>query len=144
MGADADLKMDDTVKAVLEKYSWDAYPSKHLKYFEIGAFDLETSLATDDTLHICDQNVSDADCVALGKLLRMMRPENMKSIYMSNNRITDAGLQEVCAVLLRFNTVRALYLEHNNITDDGVKALLEILTVNSSLITIKLDGNNIR
>ena len=31
------------VRAVLDKYSWEAHPSKHLKYLEIDAFDLELS-----------------------------------------------------------------------------------------------------
>lgn len=127
MGADADLKMDDTVKAVLEKYSWDAYPSKHLKYFEIGAFDLETSLATDDTLHICDQNVSDADCVALGKLLRMMRPENMKSIYMSNNRITDAGCAAMAQGAASLPNIELFYVARNEISDAGVSSVAQHL-----------------
>ena len=64
--------MDDSVKAVLEKFSWDAYPSKHLKYFEVGAFDLEASIASDDVLHVTDQEVADIDIAGISKALKLM------------------------------------------------------------------------
>ena len=118
--------MDDNVKAVLEKYSWEAYPSKHLKYFEIGAFDLETSLASDEVMHITDQKVSDADCTALGKALTLMKPENMKNIYLSNNDIGDEGvvaLADACSTHDALPRLKKLWLQRNSIGDAGLTAL---------------------
>ena len=40
------------MKAVLGKYSWEAHASKHLKHFEVPAFDLAASIAADEVLHI--------------------------------------------------------------------------------------------
>ena len=127
MGADEKLKMDDSVRAVFEKYSWDAYPSKHLKYFEIGAFDLEVSLATDETMYITDQSVSDADCVALGKALRMTTPVNLKNIYLSNNCIGDAGCTAIAQGAASAPNFELLYIARNQIGDAGVAAVAQHL-----------------
>ena len=89
--SDAPDRLDDNTKALLEKYSWETYPSRHLKYLEIPAFDLETSLATDEVIHLTEQKVSDADCACLARALKAMQPVNMKQIYLSNNEIGDAG-----------------------------------------------------
>ena len=119
--------MDDNVKAVLEKYSWEAYPSKHLKYFEIGAFDLETSLASDEVMHITDQKVSDADCTALGKALTLMKPENMKNIYLSNNDIGDEGCIRIAQAASTLPNFELLFIAQNSIGDAGASACFQQL-----------------
>ena len=85
------IDFDEKVKAFFVKYSWETYPSKHLKYLEIPAYDLETGLAVDEVCHITDQKVSDDDCECLAKALMAMRPENMKQVYLTNNDIGDRG-----------------------------------------------------
>ena len=120
-------RLDDHTKAFLEKYSWETYPSKHLKYLEIPAFDLETSLATDEVLHITDQKVSDADCASLAKALTLMKPINMKQIYLSNNDIGDAGCTEICKAAKDLPNFDLLYIARNHIGDAGVKAVAEQL-----------------
>jgi hypothetical protein len=121
------FEMDDTVKAVLEKYSWEAYPSKHLKYFEIGAFDLETSLATDEVMHVTDQDVTDSDCVAMSKALEKMRPANLKHIYMSNNKVGDEGVAALAAAAAGLQNFELFYMARNNITDAGCAAIAKTL-----------------
>jgi len=124
MGTD---ELDDHVKAFLEKYSWDAYPSKHLKYFEVGAFDLETSLATDEVVHITDQKVDDADCENLSKALCAMKPVNMKDIYLTNNTIGDAGCASVAEAAAELPSFGMMYMAQNKIGDAGLKAIAEKL-----------------
>ena len=119
--------MDESVRAVLAKYSWEAHTSKHLKYFEIGAFDLEISLATDDTLHITDQKVSDEDCVALGKALKAMSPVNMRHIYLSNNHIGDEGCAHIAEAAASLPNFELLYIARNRIGDAGVGAIVRQL-----------------
>ena len=120
-------KLDDHTKAFLEKYSWETYPSKHLKYLEIPAFDLETSLATDQVIHMTDQNVSDADCACLAKALKAMRPVNMKQIYLSNNDIGDDGCIAVCEAAKEMPTFDLFYVANNKIGDAGVAGIAQHL-----------------
>ena len=119
--------MDDSVKAFLEKYSWETYPSKHLKYLEIPAFDLETSLATDEVIHITDQKLNDAECGSLCKALKAMKPVNMKQMYLSNNDIGDAGCIAVCEAAKELPNFDLLYLARNHIGDAGLSGAAQHL-----------------
>jgi len=136
------MGMDDSTKAVLEKYSWEEYPSKHNKNFEIGAFDLETSLATDEVMHITDQEVSDADCSAFGNALTLMRPANLKHIYLSNNKIGDAGLTAIAEAAGTLPNFELLYVAKNKFGDAGVKAIVHHLA-KSKLWQLVLTDNKV-
>lgn len=120
-------RLDDSVKAFLEKYSWETYPSKHLKYLEIPAFDLETSLATDQVIHITDQKVNDAECASLSKALMLMKPVNMRQIYLSNNDIGDEGCTQVCLAAKELPSFDLLYIARNHVGDAGVSAVAQHL-----------------
>lgn len=135
---------DAKVKAFFVKYSWETYQSKHLKYLEIPAYDLETGLATDQTCHITDQSVNDDDCECLAKALVAMKPESMKQVYLTNNQIGDRGCVAIAAVAEVLPNLEVLYLARNQIGDEGLAALAEkaarapklwqlILTENASL-----------
>lgn len=136
-----DLTMDDSVRAVLDKFSWDAHPSKHLKHFEIGAFDLETSLATDEVMHITEQNVSDADVVALSKALKLMVPTNMKNVYLSSNRIGDEGCRHIAEAAACLPNFELLFLARNQIGDAGVAGIAQQLAAAPKLWQLVLTEN---
>ena len=121
----AAVDFDDSVKAFFAKYSWDTYQSKHLKYLEIPAYDLETGLAADDVCHLTDQKVNDHDCKCLAIALKAMRPENLKQLYLTNNDIGDAGCAAVADACAAVPNLEVLYLARNHIGDSGVAALAE-------------------
>lgn len=141
MGADAPT-LDDKVKAFFAKFSWEAFPSKHLKYFEIGAFDLETSLAVDQVCHITDQEVTDDDCESLSMALQTMRPENLKQIYLTNNKIGDAGCAAVAAGAAALPSFELLYIATNQIADAGLAAIAQQLP-KSKMYQLVLSENKI-
>ncbi len=121
----AKIDFDDSVKAFFVKYSWDTYQSKHLKYLEIPAYDLETGLAVDQVCHITDQKVSNHDCECLAKALTAMKPENLKQIYLTNNDIGDAGCDAVAGAAAVVPNLELLYLARNHIGDAGLTSLAE-------------------
>ena len=119
------VDFDESVRAFLRKYSWDAHTSKHLKYLEIPAYDLEQGLAVDDSCQITDQKVSDAEAMCLAKALRLMEPENMKSIYLTNNKIGDEGAAALAAAVVSVPHLEKLFLAGNHIGDAGLAAIAD-------------------
>jgi len=119
------VDFDDSVKAFFVKYSWDTFQSKHLKYLEIPAYDLETGLAVDQVCHITDQKVNDHDCDCLGKALIAMKPDNLKQLYLTNNDIGDKGCAAVAGAAAAVPNLELLYLARNHIGNDGLAALAE-------------------
>ena len=139
--SDAPDKLDDSTKAFLEKYSWETYPSRHLKYLEIPAFDLETSLATDEVIHLTEQKVSDADCACLARALKAMQPVNMKQIYLSNNEIGDTGCLALCEAAKELPNFDLLYVARNRIGDVGISGLAQHLA-NTNIWQLVLTEND--
>ena len=93
------------------------------------------------SLDLIDKSMTDQ---RLEDVLRKCSRKSYSTIWLSYNRITDAGLEALCEALRQNSAPTGLYLEHNAITDSGVEVLLELLTINCSLTTVKLDGNNVR
>ena len=118
--------MDDTIRAFFEKYSWDKYTSKHLKYYEVSAFDLETSIASDSVVHITDQTLDDNECETLARALQLMVPENLKQLYLSGNKIGDRGVASLVKGALALPNFELLFLAKNaDIGDEGMVAIAE-------------------
>jgi len=118
--------MDDTIRAFFEKYSWDKYVSKHLKYYEVSAFDLETSIASDSVVHITDQTLDDNECETLARALQLMVPENLKQLYLSGNKIGDRGVASLVKGALALPNFELLFLAKNaDIGDEGMVAIAE-------------------
>jgi len=119
------VDFDESVRAFLRKYSWDAHTSKHLKYLEIPAYDLEQGLAVDESCHITDQKVSDAEATCLAKALQLMEPENLKSIHLTNNNIGDEGAMALAAAVASVPHLETLFLAGNHIGDAGLAAIAD-------------------
>lgn len=125
MGGEARPELDDECKAFFKKFSWETYPSKHLKYFEIGAFDLETCTASDPVCHITDQKVSDKDCVALAKCLTVMKPSMLRQIYLSKNDIGDEGMVALAAAIKLLGSIEILFMARNHVGGPGMTAIAQ-------------------
>ena len=91
------VESDAEVMGFFEKYSYDEFPSKHLKYFVIPAWDCREALEEQDVLHMSDKGVNDDDCVALGRALSLMKPAPLKRVYMTRNKLTDKGCVALAA-----------------------------------------------
>ena len=124
-GASPALDFDPAVKAFFQKFSWETYMSKHLKYLEIPAYDLESSLAIDQVCHITEQKVSDHDAKCLATALTMMKPENLKQIFLTANDIHDAGCIALAGALPHCPSFELLYLARNYIGNAGLASIAE-------------------
>jgi hypothetical protein len=122
-----DALLDADVERVLAKFSWETYSSRYLKLLQVPSFDLKSSLATDEVLHIADQKVDDADCAALSAAIRLISSGNMKQIYLSNNDIGDAGCTDISRAAAKLPNFEVLYLARNHISDAGVRDIAHAL-----------------
>ena len=118
-------ELDADCQAFFKKFSWEAYPSKHLKYFEIGAYDLELSMASDAVCHITDQKMTDSDCQALAKCITVMKPEMLRQIYLSKNDIGDDGTVALAAAIKAVSNIEILFMARNHVGSKGLAALAE-------------------
>ena len=56
---------DSTVEALFEKFDRPAYFSKNLPTMEIAAFDAKAEFVTQETFHLSNVGLTDAECVSL-------------------------------------------------------------------------------
>jgi len=111
---------DEECMSFFEKYSYDTFPSKHLKYLEIPAWDCRESLEEEPTMHLSDRDVTDDDAVALGRCMSIIKPEQLLRLYVTRNHLTDKGaaaLAQGCADCPNFEL---LYMQANKIGDGGL------------------------
>lgn len=118
---------DSEVMAFFDKYSYDEYPSKHLKYFVIPAFDMREALEEHEVLHMSDKGVNDDDCVALGRALSLIRPETLRRVYMTRNKLTSKGCAALAGGCAACPNFEVFYAQKNAIGDEGLAGLARSL-----------------
>jgi len=136
--------VDDDVDVMnfFEKYSYDAFPSKHLKYLEIPAWDCRMSLEEDPLLHFSDREVTDDDAVALGRALELIKPVKLQRLYMTRCFIADNGCAALAKGVAACPNLEVFYMQQNKIGDGGLAAIAESCK-QSALVEIVLTENRV-
>jgi len=164
MSLPENVEDDEDCMSFFEKFSYDTFPSKHLKYLEIPAWDCRESLEEEPVLHMSDRDVTDDDAVALGRAMSIIKPEQLTRLYMTRNKLTDKGcaaLAQGCADCpnfemfymqlnqigdmgliaiassMKFSTMYQLVLTENCVTDLGVKELAKSIADGVSFLHLK-------
>ncbi|XP_055029040.2 protein phosphatase 1 regulatory subunit 37 isoform X1 [Misgurnus anguillicaudatus] len=106
----------------------------------VGALKKNTAL---QELYLCENNFNGyQDSLQLGDLLKYN--SILKILDLSNNPITDSGLEEICDALSFQKTgLKTLILSNNQITHLGMSHLQKILPRLKTLETLNLDKNNL-
>jgi len=119
------------VMSFFEKFSYDTFPSKHLKYLEIPAWDCREALEEEPVLHMSDRDVTDDDAVALGSALEIVRPEQLLRLYLTRNHLSDKGCAAVAAGCAACPNFELLYLQKNRIGDGGLMAIAQSMKLST-------------
>ena len=114
---------DEEVMSFFEKYSYDTFPSKHLKYLEIPAWDCREALEEEPVLHMSDKDLTDDDAVALSRAMSIIKPEQLLRLYMTRNKLTDKGCAALAAGCADCPNFELFYLQKNQIGDGGLAAI---------------------
>ncbi|XP_062379966.1 NACHT, LRR and PYD domains-containing protein 12-like isoform X2 [Sardina pilchardus] len=124
---------------------------------ELDVFDLRKYIRSDEALLRLQPVVEEAQttlltscrltersCTTLAGILSKASSK-MKHLDLSDNRIGDTGVQELCNGLENPNcALETLRLDYNSITEDGCAALTSALRSNPShLIELNLSGNKL-
>ncbi|KAI6647898.1 Protein phosphatase 1 regulatory subunit 37-like [Oopsacas minuta] len=67
----------------------------------------------------------------------------MNSIFLTNNSITEAGIEDVAIILLNLSSIRTLSLSGNNVGNTGIQMLKPALIANTSLSKLGLRNSKI-
>lgn len=134
---------DAEIMNFFDKYSYDTFPSRYLKNLEIPAWDCREALEEEPVLHMSDKDVSDDDAVALGRAMAILKPEQLKSLYMTRNHLTDKGCAALAVGCAACPNFELLYLQQNKIGDEGLIAIshamsktkTEVLVLTENLLT---------
>ncbi|KAL1503437.1 hypothetical protein AB1Y20_011925 [Prymnesium parvum] len=114
---------DEEVMGFFEKFSYDTFPSKYLKYLEIPAWDCREALEEEPVLHLSDRDVTDDDAVALGRAMRLLQPPQLRRLYLTRNHLGDKGCAALAAGAAACPNLEVLYLQANRIGDGGAAAI---------------------
>ncbi|XP_066501480.1 protein NLRC5-like isoform X2 [Hoplias malabaricus] len=105
---------------------------------------LEDSHCRTKILRLQNSSITEGGCAALSKAL-CSNPSHLEELDLSNNRVGDSGVQQLCSLLTNQNfKLRALRLQYCSVTEGGYTALASALKVNpsSQLIELDLRGND--
>ncbi|XP_053488481.1 protein phosphatase 1 regulatory subunit 37 [Ictalurus furcatus] len=95
-------------------------------------------------LYLCDNELSSFhDSMQLGELLKYNR--TLRTLDLSNNAISDSGLEELCDGLrVQKAGLRTLVLHNNQITHRGMTHLGSVLPLLRTLETLDLSANDLK
>jgi len=128
------------VMSFFEKFSYDAFPSKHLKYLEIPAWDCRETLEEEPVLHMSDKDMTDDDAVVLGRAMSIIKPPTLQRLYMTRNKLTGKGCAALAAGAADCPCFEVLYMQKNKIDDSGLIALSSSMK-NSTMWQLVLTEN---
>lgn len=113
-----------------------------------GASTIAQSLYGNKTLQnlsIAQNTIDDEGAIAIAQSLSGGNNATLKKLCLSNNNITDAGVEHIARMLETNKTLTHLWLNSNRITDGGLKRLAEVMTnTNKTLQVLALEWNNFR
>ncbi|KAL6477374.1 hypothetical protein MHYP_G00132090 [Metynnis hypsauchen] len=106
----------------------------------VGALKKNSAL---QELYLCDNELNSyQDAMQLGELLKYNH--TLKTLNLSNNTISDTGLEELCDGLrVQQSGLRTLVLSNNQITHLGMTHLKRVLPFLRTLETLDLGRNNL-
>jgi len=138
---------EEKIKAFYAKFHREPYYSKQVVQLQVGEFDPEESLANDVVFHMSDMEVTDEDAESLALAILEVQPQNLRSLYLGNNEIGDAGFGAIIKTLWAVQGVDTLWFAKNQIGDVGMEALgeflLEGMGVGECVKHISLQNNQI-
>uniref|UniRef100_A0A7S2WS07 Uncharacterized protein n=1 Tax=Mucochytrium quahogii TaxID=96639 RepID=A0A7S2WS07_9STRA len=112
---------DELVAFLIEKLSKSPHASK------VKSLVLQTNTIGDDGARCISKFLVDGKC-------------KVTSLYINDNKITDAGCEHLGQALAQNKSLKRLYLTRNSIGDEGVLKLVNGLEKNELLCTLTLGG----
>jgi Ran GTPase-activating protein (RanGAP) involved in mRNA processing and transport len=94
-------------------------------------------------LYLCGNKITSQGALILA--LKLSNNSTLKSLDLSYNYITDAGVHSISQILVpnHYSSLKILILNKNGISNDGVRYLSEMLETNQTLTELWLSDNEI-
>ncbi|XP_046711690.1 protein phosphatase 1 regulatory subunit 37 [Silurus meridionalis] len=117
--------------------------AKIISHFFLGVCSLKKNIALQE-LYLCDNELNSFhDAMQLGELLKYKR--TLRTLDLTNNAISDSGLEELCDGLrVQKSGLRTLVLHNNRITHRAMTHLGSVLPLLRTLETLDLSDNDLQ
>lgn len=96
--------------------------SKHLKYFEIPEQDFKAFFEEEAVFEASEMDIVDEDAAKLANAMKLIKPDQLKSLYLHRNKIGDEGFAAIVKAIPSVPSLEVLMVSQNKLTDDSMKA----------------------